>query len=119
MTTVFQKTTTLDERILLSQRVMNKYPDRKPVIIEKMTNSKLPDLPQKKYLLPDEMQFSQVAVIIRKNIKLEPNEALFIMVNNHLVSNSRIISEIYNEYSNKDDSLLYIMYTTENTFGSI
>ena len=54
--------------------------------------------------------------IIRKRIKLKPEEALFVIVNNNLVSSSEQINSVYEKHKD-EDGFLYVIYTSENTFG--
>ena len=62
------------------------------------------------------MNLGQFVYIIRKRIKLESNQALFVTVNSVLESSNILISELY-EKQKDEDGFLYIIYTTENTFG--
>lgn len=112
----FKKSKSENERITESSKIKEKYPDKIPVIVEKQNKSKLPDIDKNKYLVPKELTMGQFIYIIRKRIKLDPTEALFVFTNNVLCNNSVLISEIYNTYKDKD-GFLYIVYTSENTFG--
>ena len=107
-----------ETRIKYSVALLKKYPDRVPVIIRRNPNDKiLRDIDKEKYLIPKNLQVSEIYVIIRKKITLEPKQAFFIFVGDGtLVPMNKIIEEIYNEYKN-DDGFLYIVYTAENTFG--
>jgi len=91
--------------------LLKKYPDRKPVVIKPSKKSRLPELKKDKYLLPNEMQIGNVILIIRKEIFLKPQEALFLLINNKLLSNTTTISEAF------EGGLIKIEYTIENTFG--
>ena len=54
--------------------------------------------------------------IIRQRLKLHPDEAMFLFVNNKMMSISQTIMNVY--YYEKDpDGFLYIKYSKENTFG--
>lgn len=54
--------------------------------------------------------------VIRKRIKLSPEKAIFIFVNNVLPPTAALMSSIYDEHKD-DDGFLYIAYSGENTFG--
>ena len=96
--------------------IIEKYPDRLPIIVQKHYKSELQEVDKCKYLVPRDMSMSQFVFVIRKRIKLDATQSLFITVNNGLVTSSRTISEIYQD--NKDeDGFLYVVYTNENTFG--
>lgn len=40
---------------LLGERIRREYPDRCAVIVERAPNSRVPDLPSKKYLVPSDL----------------------------------------------------------------
>ena len=98
-------------------KIKNKYPERIPVIVEK--NIKCDDLisiKKKKYLVPNELNISSLIYLIRKNIKLDPSKALFLMTNNKILNNNKSLYDAYEE-NKSEDGFLYIYYTSENTFG--
>lgn len=100
-----------------SSKIRTKYPDRIPIIVEKDARSDMTDIDKKKYLVPADLTMGQFQYVIRKRIKLDQNKALFIFIKNKLPTTSRLVSEIYEE--NKDeDGFLYLMYSSENTFGA-
>ena len=59
---------------------------------------------------------SQFLYVIRKRIQLKPSESIFLMTNNQLCASNTEIIHIYEQFANKD-GFLYIIYTSENTFG--
>lgn len=112
----FKKQNTLDKRKNESQTIVKKYPGRIPIIVEKYHDCELPDIDKIKYLVPKDITVSQFMFIMRKRIKLESSQSLFITVNGILVSSNATICEVYDD--NKDeDGFLYVVYTSENTFG--
>jgi len=104
------------ERIEESKKIIEKYPDKIPIIVEKSKKSKIKDIDKNKYLVPSDMTLSQFIYVVRKRIKISSTEALFFFVNNTLCNNSSLLSEIYNTYKD-NDGFLYIAYSSENTFG--
>ncbi len=112
----FKNDFTLEQRSAESSRVLEKYPNRIPVIVERDDRSTISDIDKKKYLVPGDLTIGQFIYIIRKRIKLKPEEALFVFTNNTLVPTSALLSNIYT--SNKDqDNFIYFQYSGENTFG--
>ena len=93
-----------------------KYPNRVPVYVHKKEGSDIDDVPKHKYLVPEDMTLGNLIYIIRKNIKLTSEKALFVFIDNKLSSNSNPIGELYNRHKN-EDGFLYLIYTGENTFG--
>ena len=56
--------------------LLDKYPGRIPVIINKKVNDPLDDLDKNKYLIPSDMIFWQFLCILRKRLHLPANKAL-------------------------------------------
>ena len=52
--------------------------------MEKAGRSDIPDIDKKKYLVPGDLTAGQFVYVIRKRIKLSPEKAIFIFVNNIL-----------------------------------
>ena len=65
-----------------SLKIRDKYPDRVPVIIEKSPKARIEDLRKNKYLVPFDLLVGQFYFLIRKNINLKSEEAMFFFVNN-------------------------------------
>ena len=47
---------------------------------------------------------------------LDKSESIFLTINNKLCSSNDIISKIYKDHKN-EDGFLYVIYSSENTFG--
>jgi GABA(A) receptor-associated protein len=112
----FQSRNSLEKRLDESTRILEKYKDRIPIIVLKHDRSELPEIDKNKYLVPNDMSYSQFIFVIRKRIKLDPSETLFTCINNELVSGSTRVDQIYNDKKDKD-GFMYVVYTSENTFG--
>lgn len=70
-----------EKRKAEAERIRQKYPDRIPVICEKVEKSDIPTIDKKKYLVPADLTVGQFVYVIRKRIKLSPEKAIFIFVN--------------------------------------
>jgi GABA(A) receptor-associated protein len=110
----FRQNFTFLERISEAKKVLDKYPQKLPLIIEN-GNSKY-NIDKNKFLVPRDMKFAELMNIIRKKINMQPHEALFLLVDNVIPSNNEMIETLYYKYKNKD-LFLYITYSTENVFG--
>ena len=113
----FVETHPFPRRLEESKRVIEKYPDRIPVIMERSKTSKnVPDIDRIKFLVPKDIIVSQFTFIIRKRISIPAETAIFVFVNNTIPPSSSIMSTIYDEHKN-EDGFLYMNYAGENTFG--
>ena len=99
------------------EEILKKYPDRVPVYVNKKEGSVVEEIKKHKYLVPKEMTMGNFIYVLRKNIKLNSSQALFVFVDNLIVSNSQMLGEIYTAHKNKEDLFLYVVYSSESTFG--
>lgn len=74
-----------------------------------MEKSDIPTIDKKKYLVPSDLTVGQFCYVIRKRIKLAPEKAIFIFVNEVLPPTAALMSSIYEEHKD-DDGFLYITY---------
>ena len=96
--------------------IINKYPERCPVIVTKHKDCILPDLATHKFLVPRDFTVNQFIHIIRNKNNFDPTSAIFIFINNTIPNPTQRIGNIFKKYKD-DDYFLYIQYTSENTFG--
>ena len=107
----------IEDRKSEAQRIRCKYPNRIPIIVTKGDNCKLTDIDKAKYLVPIDITLGQFIFIIRKKIKLNHNEALYMFIDSRVLGTvSSLMVDIYNNHKD-DDGFLYITYHSENTFG--
>jgi GABA(A) receptor-associated protein len=106
------------ERVKKSQFIMEKYPDRVPLIIQPSKNDRdAYPIDKSKYITPRDLTLLQLQQIIRRRIRFPPEKALFMFINNKIYPITSVIGTVYD--NNKDsDGFLYITYCQENTFGS-
>lgn len=117
MQSKFQKMYPFDVRCQESSKIAAKYPDRIPLIIEKITgNTVLPQITKSKFLVPADITITQVIYIIRKYLKLDASVSIFIFCDGVIPSTSESVGTTY--YNHHDpDGFLYIFYAGENTYG--
>lgn len=112
----FEKKYDFDKRVKESKSLNTRYPLRVPIILYPSSKDQ-PEIEKNKYLVPDDITISQFMYVIKKYIKIRPEEAIFIFTyNNTLVPNSWTIKELFKQYK-KEDNFLYLYYSIENTFG--
>ena len=110
----FKKTVTLEKRQEQSRLIMEKYPNRIPIICD--VSKTLPYLDKHKYLIPDDLTSETFMYIIRKRITLKPEYAMYFFVGDKLLQANNYMSEIYRKHKD-EDGFLYIYVCPESTFG--
>lgn len=95
-----------------------KFPTKIPIIVERFSKEKsLTPLDKTKFLVPQEITMSQFVTIIRNRMKLGPQQALYLLVNNRsMASLSRTLAEVYQEHRD-EDGFLYVTYASQEVFG--
>ena len=98
---------------------MIRYPNKVPVYIKVAPGERgVPDLERHHYLIDRDFTVGQVVQIIRTRIKVSSKYALFVFVDKGVLPpTSANIEELYSEYKNPTDAILYITYRAEKTFG--
>jgi GABA(A) receptor-associated protein len=105
------------ERLKKSQHILEKYPDRVPLIIKPSANDRdaFP-IDKSKYITPRDLTLLQLQQIIRKRIHFPAEKALYMFINNKLFPITSMVGPIYDEHKDAD-GFLYITYCQESTFG--
>ena len=100
-----------------SGRIKKKYPNRIPVIVERAPHcNEIDKIDKTKFLVPGDLTVGQFIYVIRKRIKLAPEKALFIFINETMPTVSENMAVVYSK-NEDEDGFLYISYSGENTFG--
>ena len=108
----FKSLFSLEKRRELSNRILKKYRDKIPIIIQ----SKNIKCRKYKFLVHKNDEFSFFLLILRKFIEIHPDEALYTFINNTIPVNSETIGSIYKKYV-EEDGFLYVNISLESTFG--
>jgi GABA(A) receptor-associated protein len=103
----------LKDRTRDANRVLQKYPNRIPIIVSSNTFK----LDKYKYLVPLDITVGQFCYILRKQIHLGPEIAVFLLFNGRIPNSNTLMSNIYNQEKDKD-GYLYCGMIPENTFGN-
>jgi GABA(A) receptor-associated protein len=112
----FKKKHSFSKRLEEANRILNKYPNKIPIIVQEGNNYSLPKLEKIKYLVPNDITMGQFMFVIRKRLKLRPEMSLILFVNNKLIPNQQLLSDVYPK--EKDvDNFLYMSICQESTFG--
>eukprot|EP00756_Hemistasia_phaeocysticola_P005822 Hpha_TRINITY_DN13517_c0_g1::TRINITY_DN13517_c0_g1_i1::g.111538::m.111538/K08341/GABARAP, ATG8, LC3; GABA(A) receptor-associated protein len=117
-TFAYKKEVSLQARKADAARVGLKYPDHVPVVCERLEDSenRMPGLDKKKFLVPADMNVAQFLYVVRKRIRVRPEEAMFLFVNRTLPTTTTHVSTLHAMHAD-EDGFLYLNYSSENTYG--
>ena len=102
----------------MRQRIMTTHPGRIPVFVTRATNTckDIPDLQRKKFLVSGDLTIGQFIYVVRRQLVLKPEQALFMFVGDILPVSSQTLREVYGRYASTDGALR-LTYTSESAFG--
>jgi GABA(A) receptor-associated protein len=113
----FKQENSFEDRKKETVKIMKKYDDRIPIIIERSARTDLPDVEKNKYLVPDTLTVGQfIFTALRTRLKIDREKALFVFINDQIPPTSASLKDVYDEHKD-EDGFLYITYAGENTFG--
>lgn len=99
------------------KRMRKQYPDKVPVWVERSTVcTSLPDIAKHKFLVPQDMTCAQLAVIIRRHIRMNAEQALFLRIGNRIPPMNEPLSALHARCM-EPSGFLKVVYIGENTFG--
>jgi len=114
----FNKRFTLEERQEKANAVLEKHPDKLPVVVQQASDSKLelPDF-KEKFLVTHNLTVSKFILEIRKRVNLKPEHALFIFIKQNTVpSSAQTMKEVYDKFKD-EDNFLKIYFKEEPVMG--
>merc|ERR550525_259554 len=118
-----QEAGSFEKRQEEARRIIKKYPDCIPVIVERAPRSDLPDIEKKKFLVPRTMLVGEFKFIIHKHLNmsgtpvLSSEQTIYLFVNHTSPKTGALMSEVYDQQKSNDE-FLYLTYSAENTLGS-
>lgn len=114
----------LQQRLAEAHRVLTKYPDHVPVIVES-GSADLPNPEKCKFLVPRDTTAASFMAVVRKRFRLQQHHALFLFVDqetadgrrhNFLPPAAALVADLYTTYKDQD-CMLHCVVARENTFG--
>ena len=112
----YADTKPLIDRVKEAGVLLEKYPDRVPIIVEKAAGSTLPQIDKTKFLVPRDLSVGQFMHVVRKRLKLDASTAIFVFFDKTLPPVSSLIEAVYSKHK-AEDGFCYATYSGENVFG--
>jgi hypothetical protein len=117
----FKNRNSYEKRCEHSNKLLIKYPNFVPVIVDSLDFSVRID--KNKLLIHKDTSCTILIYNIRKQLKLENFESIFVFCNDILVCNTYTVGQLYEYYLSENkiqhdgDKFLYLEIKKENTFG--
>ena len=108
----------VDERRKECQKVLEKNPEKIPIIFEKDPKSKVKPFPKTRYLVDKTLTVNHFQILVRNKLELDSTSAFFLLAQGkYTIFGENTLEEIYEKYKDKEDGFLYMMYSTEQVWG--
>jgi GABA(A) receptor-associated protein len=100
-------------------KFQEKFPDRIPVFVLRgaKIDPSFPHLSKNKFLVPKCLTLGMFSYVVRKQLTLAPEKALFLFVGNTLPTTGTLMSELYHMHKSPDGALR-MTYMSESAFGA-
>ena len=109
--TSYKESNTIEVRLDEASKIIKKYPDKIPVIIQKSSMDKsLPVIDRNKYLIPRELVVGQLVHIVKKRIHITAEQAIFLF---ETTNSSYYCSKYFRIGALMVSSLLFVVYCQE------
>ncbi len=105
----------ITERRRICRSLTRSFPNKIPIIIEKIRGTEEDRLRNKKYLVSGDMEYSTLLRVIGKRMQLSANQSIFISFN-EVIPTGKKFSQIHACYAHSD-GFLYGTICLENTYG--
>lgn len=109
------KNLTLEDRRNYSSELMKENPLRVPILVSS-ENGKL-KLKTQEFLVPKQLKIIHFTATLRRSMNLDPENAIYLYIQNHMIKQDRFIAEIYEQYK-EEDGFLYINVTDIPALGN-
>ncbi|XP_038180308.1 gamma-aminobutyric acid receptor-associated protein-like 2 [Arvicola amphibius] len=107
---MFKEDYSLERRRVESVKIRAKYPDRIPVIVEKVSGTQIVNTDKRRYLVSSDITMAQFMWIIRKRIQLPSEKTIFLFVDKTVPQSSLTMGQLYQKKKN-EDGFLYVAYS--------
>ena len=111
----FRRRLTFEQRRAEFERIHAHRVTRIPVIME-ANGIDTPRIDKEKFLVPFDLTVSQLMFVARRRLSMDSSKGLFLLINGTLPPSSDTMSSLYDKHAS-EDGFMYVVYTTENTFG--
>ena len=114
----FKKENELEKRKKQSSILLIKNPNKVPIILEKEPKCKIEGIKKTKFLVQKDFTVNQFSRMVRALMSIPEEEALFFTAKGkYTITGQKTMGQIYKDFKDKEDSFLYIAYTTELVYG--
>ncbi|MFH4981169.1 hypothetical protein AB6A40_007878 [Gnathostoma spinigerum] len=113
----YKEENAFEKRRKEAERILQKYPNKCPIILQQTSGTRLTNIRYKKYLVNSEVTVEQFYSSIRQTMRLAPEEAFFLFVRNEIPMMLLTMGELYQAY-HEDDQFLYVVLSSESTYGN-
>ncbi|CAK69289.1 unnamed protein product (macronuclear) [Paramecium tetraurelia] len=77
-----------------------------------------PQLPTLVCVFSKKDPVSSIFQTLKAKLKINQETTLYLLCNNYILQYEQSIGQVYDKYKNHDDGLLYIKYSSQETFGN-
>ena len=100
----------------MSSILETKFKGRVPVVLNKGTGD-ITELEKGRFLINKNTTLGQFMSVMRRKNQISPTQAIYVFCSNILPRSNATMLDLWSEHHDEEDNILYLTYSTENTFG--
>jgi hypothetical protein len=112
----FKERKTFEQREKLASEKMAQNPNTVAVVVEPALSTLLPSLKRNLFLVGKDCTFGAFLCAVRREMKLNPAEGIFLFVDNTIPPMHRLMSDLHQKHK-EPCGFLFVVVSKENTFG--
>ena len=93
-----------------------KFKGRVPIILHKGKGD-ITELEKGRFLINKNTTLGQFMYVMRRKNQILPTQAIYVFCSNVLPTSNATMLDLWTEHHDEEDNILYLTYSTENTFG--
>ena len=90
----------LEDRKKYAEKIIDENPTRVPILV-KSDNGRLKIL-KNEFLVPKQLKIIHFIATLRRSINLDPENAIYLYVDNKLIKQDKYIGEVYENHKDND-----------------
>lgn len=102
-----------EQRKLEVRKVISRFPDKVPLIIERRYGVDIPKVGKSRFLAPLDLTIDQLIFIVRTRMCESYKHDIYLYVGDRMLQLQQLVGDIYSMFKDREDGFLYLSYSNK------